>query len=444
MERFKKKRMQIDVFKFGGASVRDAERIQRVVDILSQHRDRALVIVVSAMGKTTNALEEVVAAHAVGDTDTAMQRLQAVKQQHFQLMLNHFGSQEHEVFGLVNDLFVEAEWVLEEEPHENYDYMYDQVVSVGELVSTRILASWFSEKGLPTHWLDARDLIRTDNIYREGWVQWDETKRRVAEKVLPLLEKGGFTLTQGFIGSTSENFTTTLGREGSDYSAAIFSHCLDAGSMTIWKDVPGVLTADPRLFDNVTKLDELSYREAIEMTYYGAKVIHPKTIKPLQNKSIPLYVRSFLDPAGSGTRITADASETYPAMVAIEAQQAVIFIATRDFSFVAEQHMSELFKEITNHRLQVNMMQNTAISFAISVNDQDDKVERFARAIETDYKVKVERGLELITVRHYTDSVLESLKHDRIILLEERIRNTVQMVVKNVPVLKRREAVEVE
>ncbi|MCB0643187.1 MAG: aspartate kinase, partial [Phaeodactylibacter sp.] len=343
------------------------------------------------------------------------------------------------ILSTLNDTFVEIEWVLDEEPHENYDYMYDQIVSVGELLSTRIVAAHLNQIGLDSQWLDARDVVLTDDIFREGWVQWTETEERARQKVPALLDAGKFVVTQGFIGSTTENFTTTLGREGSDYTAAIFSYCLDAESMTIWKDVPGVLTADPAKFDNATKLDRLSYREAIEMTYYGAKVIHPKTIKPLQNKSIPLYVKSFVNPEGSGTLISSEVEDHYPPMVALEDRQALVHISTRDFSFVAEHHMSYLFKEIAELRLQVNMMQNTAISFAVCFNDVDDKVLDFADRIKENFKVMIDRGLELITVRHYQQNVLDNLRIGKVVLMEERIRGTAQMVVKNVPVLTRKE-----
>lgn len=254
-----------------------------------------------------------------------------------------------------------------------------------------------------------------------------------------MVESGnGFVITQGFIGSTTENFTITLGREGSDYTAAIFSYCLDAQDMTIWKDVPGVLTADPRIFENVIKIDRLSYREAIEMTYYGAKVIHPKTIKPLQNKSIPLYVKSFIDPAGAGTYISDEVEDTYPSIVTVEQDQALLLISTRDFSFVAEHHMSYLFQKIAEMRIQVNMMQNTAISFALCVNDIDDKIDRFAELIQGDFKVIIDRGLELITVRHYQRPLIESLQSGKIVLQEERTKNTYMMVVKDVPVMQRK------
>ncbi len=425
----------IRVFKFGGASVRDAEGIKNVAGILRRFKDENIVIIVSAMGKTTNALEEVVAAHAEKN-GKAYELLNQIKKYHYDIIDNLFGK-EHDIYAEVNDLFnAEAEWVLEEEPHENYDFMYDQIVSVGELVSTKIVAAYLSEVGLPTQWLDARDVILTDDIYREGWVQWEETVENANRIVKPMLEKPGFVLTQGFIGTTKENFTTTLGREGSDYTAAIFSYCLDAESMTIWKDVPGVLNADPRIFDNVLKIDRLSYKEAIEMTYYGAKVIHPKTIKPLQNKSIPMYVKSFINPDGEGTYIGGDVEDLYPPIITVEKNQTMLQISTRDFSFVAEHHLSAMFKMIADLRLMVNMMQNSAISFSVCVTDLeiDDKVDRFIDMLTKDFKVQVDRGLELIAVRHPQDNVLENLLKGRMVLMEERVKETLQYVVKNVPV----------
>lgn len=428
---------EIKVFKFGGASIKNAEAIKNVVEILKKFEDQSIIIVVSATGKTTNALEKVIEAHVKQD-GSATGLLNEIKENHYKIIRDLFG-EKHEVYSVVNDTFVEIDWVLEEEPHENYDFMYDQIVSVGELVSSKIVHAYLNEIGFTSSWLDARDIIRTNNIYREGWVMWDETLKNAIEKVPPLLKKGGFVITQGFIGSTSENYTTTLGREGSDYSAAIFSYCLDAESMTIWKDVPGVLTADPRIFDDVIKLDRLSYREAIEMTYYGAKVIHQKTIKPLQNKSIPMYVKSFIEPLGDGTFISDEVVDNYPPIVSIESNQALLYISTKDFSFVAEHHLSYLFKLIAEHRIQVNMMQNTAISFAVCVNDIDDRIQRFTDSIQKNFKVVVDRNLELIAVRHYQKELLQNLKTNKIVLLEERIRQTVQLVVKNVPLMQRKE-----
>lgn len=425
------------VFKFGGASVKDAERLRNVVSILKRYKDQSILIVVSAMGKSTNELEAVLASHAQQDGQ-AHALYEEFKKRHWALAREIFDDQD-DIFNALNDSFVEAEWVLDERPADNYDYMYDQLVSIGELVSTRIVAAFLNKNGLPTQWLDARDIVATDNTYREGWVIWDKTKANAQRIVPPMLAKGGFVLTQGFIGSTSENFTTTLGREGSDYSAAIFSHCLDAESMTIWKDVPGVLNADPRLFEHVIKLDRLSYKEAIEMTYYGAQVIHPKTIKPLQNKSIPLFVKSFLDPDAPGTEISSDTEDTYPPIVVVEKNQALLHISTTDYSFVAEQHMARLFAQLAELRLFVNMMQNTAISFTICVPNLPDRIQRFVQSVSDEFKVKVESGLELVTIRHYSEETVANLKKGKVVLFEERIRNTLQMVVKNIPPIERRE-----
>jgi aspartate kinase len=361
-----------------------------------------------------------------------------VKSRHYTIMDDLFDKNE-EVYSHVNDTFVEAEWVLEEPPAADYDYMYDQIICVGELVSSKIVAAYLQKIGLKTEWLDARDVVITDNQYREGWVIWDKTKENALKIVPKMLETSNFVLTQGFIGSTTENFTTTLGREGSDYSAAIFSHCLDAEAMSIWKDVPGVLNADPRIFENVIKLDRLSYREAIEMTYYGASVIHPKTIKPLQNKNIPMFVKSFLDPEAPGTEISSDTEETYPPIVVVEKNQTLLHISTKDYSFVAEHHMARLFGLLAQQRLFVNSMQNTAISFTICVPNVVDRIDKFVKEISDEFKVKKEDNLELTTIRHYTEETIANLRKGKVVLFEERIRNTVQMVMRNVPAIERRE-----
>lgn len=430
--------MPLNVFKFGGASLKDASAISNVASILLQFKGQDLVIVVSAMGKSTNALEKVAESYWKGNVDEARRLLAEFHNSTLTTAKELFteGIPE-ELTANINDLFVSVEWALDEDANPEYDFDYDQIVSLGELVSSHLVSAYLSHTGAPANWLDARDCIITDNTYREGWVQWPETQSRISSQVPPLLEKG-FVVTQGFIGSTSENYTTTLGREGSDYSAAIFSYCLDAEKMSIWKDVPGVLTADPRFFENVSLVERLSYKEAIEMTYYGASIIHPKTIKPLQNKSIPLHVRSFIDPAGTGTVISADAADAYPPMVAVEKEQALVNISTRDFSFVAEHHIKELFEHITTTRLQVNMMQNTAISFNIVVNDIDNRVERFCQLVDASFKTTVDRDLELITIRHYSHEVAESMRRGKIQLLEGRMPLTLQMVVKEVPVIKRK------
>lgn len=425
----------LQVYKFGGASVKNPEAVRNVANILAKQKGQPVLVVVSAMGKITNKLEEVARAHAAQNGKVS-EKLNVVKKFHYDFCKELFG-ESHPVYDELNDIFVTIEWVIEDEPEE-YDYTYDQIVSCGELLSTKIVSAYLKEQNLQNQWLDARDVIRTDELYRDAWVLWDETVAAARQYAFPPLEEGKFVITQGFIGSTADNNTTTLGREGSDYTAAIFSFCLDAESMSIWKDVPGVLTADPRIFENVTKLDRLSYREAIEMTYYGAKVIHPKTIKPLQNKNIPLYVKSFVEPEGSGTLITTEVNVNYPPMVAVEKEQALIQVSPRDFSFVAEHHMSFLFQEIAAKRLQVNMMQNTAISFDICVNHIDNRVEEFKKSIEKDYKVDVNHGLELVTIRHHNSKLVKELKDGKIMMMEQRIRDTVQLVMKDVPLMKRK------
>lgn len=417
----------IRVFKFGGASVRNAAGIRNVGKIISTFGNGPLAVVVSAMGKTTNALEEVVSAFAKTNNAAATTKLTEIKQHHYDVARELLGD-EHGVYAQLNDAFVEVEWLLEEPFDQKYDYVYDQIVSIGEVASSILLSAYLQSADINAKWFDARGLIRTDGLHREAWVDWANTEKLVNTQVRTALDAGHIAVTQGFIGSTSDNETTTLGREGSDYSAAILSYCLDAESMSIWKDVPGVLTADPRLFDHVTKIDHLSYREAIEMTYYGAKVIHPKTIKPLQNKAIPLYVKSFIDPEGSGTRINANAPMTYPPIITVERDQALIQISTKDFSFVAEHHLKDLFNQIADYRLQVNMMQNSAISFSISVNDQEDRVDQFAKALEDNFTCDIRRGLELVTVRHADEFVVEQQRKGKMRFMNERVGNTVQMV----------------
>lgn len=427
----------IKVFKFGGASVKDANGVKNVANILSKYKNEKIVIVISAMGKTTNALEEVVNAHAK-KLGNAIELYEVVKQHHYTIVRDLF-PEHHEIFNIVNDTFVEAEWVLDDEPYEDYDYMYDQIVTIGELVSTKIVASYLNFIGTSTIWLDSRDVIASDNTYREGRIIWDKTLNSINNKVPKLLEKTDLVLTQGFIASTSENFTVSLGREGSDYSAAIFSYCLDAESMTIWKDVKGVLTADPRIFENVSKLDRLSYKEAIEMTYYGATVIHPKTIKPLQNKGIPLYVKSFIEPEGDGTIITNDVDTNYPPIIIIEKNQALLYISSKDFSFIAEHHLSHLFSLFDKYRIWINMMRNTAISFLVCVPNQPDRLKNLFKALESDFTIAKEEGCELVTIRHYYPELIESLKKDKVVLIDESGSKTFQMVTKNMPIMKRKD-----
>ncbi len=424
----------IRVFKFGGASLRDASQVENVVSIIERYKEQKLMVIVSAMGKTTNQMEEVVK-HFDNKTK-ALEKLDIVKQNHLAIIRDLGLSKDDSLLSDINDLFVEIDWALDE-PGQTYDYNYDQIVSIGELLSSKILTAKLKQNGASISWLDARDVIITNDIYREGWVEWKRTKENIATKVKPLFNEVDLVVSQGFIGSTNENNTTTLGREGSDYSAAIFSYGLDAEDMTIWKDVPGVLTGDPRKIRNVSKLDNISYREAIEMTYYGAKVIHPKTIKPLQNKNISLYVKSFIHPEGEGTLVSSEVDTQYPPIVAIESEQAIISISTLDFSFVAEHHLSYLFQEFAKHRIQINMMQNSAISFSVCVNDIDDRVIAFTEQIKGSFKTKVERNLELISIRHYQKDLVENMKRGKIIKLEERKGDMTQFVVEDIPQMER-------
>ncbi len=418
------------VFKFGGASVKDAAAVRNVAAILGNYKNEPIIVIVSAIGKMTNALEEVVNAYFHGEGDP-QEKLQAVKTAHYQIIYDLFGNDTHEVYDSLNDTFVEIEWIIEETPQESYDYIYDQIVSIGEFLSTQIVSAYLNEIGIANTWLDVRDIIRTDNTYRDGNVDWQDTVARM-QRVMPALLEKGLVVTQGFIGGTSENFTTTLGREGSDYTAAIASYCLDAASMTVWKDVPGILTADPRLFADVCKLDRLSYREAIEMTYYGAQVIHPKTIKPLQNKHIPLHVRSFVQPDAPGTIIddSAENEANYPPMIVVKNNQVLLHISTRDFSFVAEEHLSTIFGLLAKHRLSANMMLNTAISFSICVNNTADRLALLQKDLLSLFNLKIDTNLELITIRHFDEATLQKVLEGKTTLLQESLRDTVQLIVK--------------
>ena len=426
----------IHVYKFGGASVRDAEAVRNVGRIVQEFGASPAVIVVSAMGKMTNALERLAEAYFERSEQTSG-LFEEIRNYHWEVASALFPA-DHEVFTLLNDHFVEIEWVLEDEPDANFDYVYDQIVSVGELLATRIVHALLVDQGVNAAWLDARDVIKTDNTYREARVNWQSTQQRVDQVIRPMLAEGGFILTQGFIGCTSENFSITLGREGSDYSAGILAYCLDAVALTIWKDVPGVLTADPKAFDNVQLIERLTYREAVEMTYYGAKVIHPKTIKPLQNKQIPLYVRSFVEPGNSGTWIGTDLEAALPPVIVHDRHQALVHISVKDYSFVAEHHLSELFALFARCRIKINLMRNTAISFTVCCSYHADRIAAFKEAIPDNFNVVVDTGLSLYTIRHATPAAIDALMEDKVIVLEERFKDTVQFAVRDLVVARPR------
>lgn len=419
----------IYVYKFGGASVKDADGVKNLSKILDLNKDKKIMIVVSAMGKTTNMLEQLTFAYFKRDQQ-ASHFFETVKNYHYKLAKALFDNENHPVFDEIANTFVEIDWILEEEPHPDYDFNYDQIVSVGELVSTRIVSAYLNHTGQKNKWVDARNHIHTDNTYREGIVNWEKTCSSIQTHVAPILTNQ-LAITQGFIGGTSENFTTTLGREGSDYTAAIFASCLAAESLTIWKDVPGVLNADPKLFTNTQKYNELSYAEALEMTYYGATIIHPKTIKPLQNNKIPLLVKPFLQPSESGT-IIQDIPSTHnlsPAII-VKKNQILVSISTKDFSFITENHLSDILGAFANTHIKINTMQVSALSFSACFDWDELRFNKLQELLHNQFKIKYNTALELVTIRHFKHNLLEELCRNKAILMEQISRNTAQIVLK--------------
>ncbi|MES2265921.1 MAG: aspartate kinase [Bacteroidota bacterium] len=416
------------VFKFGGASVKDAQGVINLGNVVKSYEGNQILVVVSAMGKTTNALERLTNAYFNGDDD--MHKIfEEIKDYHYHIAHELFG-ENHPVFDDIANTFVEIDWAIEDDPHDSFDFIYDQIVSIGELVSTRIVNAWFNHTGITSKWLDVRGYIHTDNTYREGVVDWDKTRAAI-QKDIPAMLKNGIVVTQGFLGGTSENFTTTLGREGSDYTASIIAACLGAESVTTWKDVPGILNADPKHFADTIKFDELSYQEAIEMTYYGASVIHPKTIKPLQNARIPLLVKPFTDPTAAGTQIKEGAVNKFEKPVIIVKQnQVLLSISANDYSFISESHLSEIFGLFARHHVKVNMMQTSALSFTACIDYAADKFEKLLQTLKESFKVKYNNELTLITLRHYTNAAVDEVTLGRTVLMKQTSRNTAQVVLK--------------
>jgi aspartate kinase len=419
------------VFKFGGASVRDGAAVKNVAFILSKFPNENIVVVISAMGKTTNALEKVVNA-LYNKNEDAHALLEEVKSYHQQIINELFPGKHERLQVEFNNLFVEAEWVLAEKDSRNYGFTYDQLVSVGELISTKIISAYLNNNGISNTWLDIRDCIRTDNTWREANVDWEATEQQMNVVIPPLLaDKNRIIITQGFIGGTSENYTTTLGREGSDYTAAIIAHCLNAECVMIWKDVPGVLNADPKFYKEAQKLEKLSYHDAIELAYYGASVIHPKTIKPLENKNITLHVKSFLNPDNSGTSISRDAQSKplIPSFI-FKTNQVLISLSAKDFSFIAEENLSTIFKIFAAHGVKINLMQNSAISFSVCMDNDPFKIPALTEELQSHFKLLYNESLQLYTIRHYYPSTIEMISGGKEILLEQRSRHTAQLVVR--------------
>ena len=423
--------MKYKVFKFGGASVKDADAVKNVAKIIQRFPDDQLIVVISAMGKTTNALERLVKSYISKSTDQET-IYNEIKTFHWSIMEELFGEEHDTIYTDLENLFVELAWACEGEVLAEYDQVYDQIVSMGEIISTRIISHYLISEGLNIRWIDARGLIQTDNTYREGKVDFTETLHQVKSQILTKATSGKpeIIIVPGFIGGTSENFTTTLGREGSDYTAAIMAYCTEAESVTIWKDVPGVLNADPKWFDNTQKIDELTYHDAIELTYYGATIIHPKTIKPLQNKNIPLYVRSFVQPEEAGTVVQDSQKKLSVPSFIFKLKQVLISLQPKDFSFIAEDKLSTIFNIFHKNGIHIHVMQLSAINFSVCIDEDERKVPSLLGELQKEFKVLYNSDLELCTIRYFDQQTIERVSKDKEILLDQRSRYTVQLVMR--------------
>ena len=411
------------IFKFGGASVKDAESVKNVAKVLNSQGFEKCLLVVSAMGKTTNALEKVVEYYF--KKEDYQNEVEKIKQSHLEITKGLF-AENHKIFGEVALFFDDLEAFLRRNKSPNYNFVYDQVVSCGEMISSKILSEYLNDINFSNAWLDARDYIKTDDTYREGVVNWQETENNISG-----LDQNQSYVTQGFIGSEANNFTVTLGREGSDYSAAIFAYCLNAEAMTIWKDVPGVMTGDPRKFENVTLLSNISYEEAIEMAYYGASVIHPKTLQPLQKKEIPLYVKSFVNPTLPGTSVSKGADlEPKTSCFIVKKNQLLLSLSSIDFDFIMENHISEIFALFAKFKVKVNLIQNTAISFSVCIEDKYNTFEELRKVLAKKFKVSYNENVSLYTIRHFDENAAKVVETNKTILLRQISRETMQVITK--------------
>lgn len=414
------------IFKFGGASVKDADGVKNVYDVLQKVGHEDVLVVISAMGKTTNALE-VVIKNYFEKSNEFHASLQEVRKYHNQILLDLFDDEEHDVFFAVNSHFADLEYFLRSNKSPNYNFVYDQVISYGEIVSTTIVSHYFNEQGLKNNWIDVRNFIKTDATYRDANVDWEQTQKLISKGV----KKKALNITQGFIGSDENNFTTTLGREGSDYTAAIFAYCLSAESVTIWKDVPGVLNADPRYFENAVLLNQISYREAIELAFYGASVIHPKTLQPLQKKEIPLFVKSFINPLLPGTSVSKGQDlEPKTSCFIVKKNQLLISLSSIDFSFIMEENISEIFGLLHKYKIKVSLIQNTAISFSICIEDKFGNFNELKTILSKKFKVSFNENVSLYTIRHFTKEAAEMVEKDKTVLVKQISRETMQIVTK--------------
>ena len=414
------------VFKFGGASVKDANGVQNLISVLEQVGHDNTLIIVSAMGKTTNALEQVIGNYF--DNKPELQNaIQSVITYHNDIILALFENKNHPVFESVKSLFEELNTFLKTNKSPDYNFVYDQVIGFGELVSTTIISHFLKLKGFDNNWIDVRQLIKTDDYYRRANVNWDLTQQLITKHV----DNAKLNITQGFIGSDKNNFTTTLGREGSDYTAAIIAYCLSADSVTIWKDVPGVLNADPRHFKNAQLLNSISYTEAIELAFYGASVIHPKTLQPLQRKEIPLHVKSFLQPQANGTIVSKikGIEPKVPCFI-VKQNQVLLSLSTLDFSYIVEDNISEIFNLLSKYKMKVDVIQNSAISFSVCFDNNYNNLEPLLLHLKAKFKVTCNDNVSLYTIRHYNQKAISDLEAGKTVLLKQMFQETLQIVTK--------------
>ncbi|MEO6405144.1 MAG: aspartate kinase [Ferruginibacter sp.] len=419
------------VYKFGGASISSLERIKTTAEIIRSHSNEKILIVISALGKTTNALEKVTEAFFEGRKDEALQLFEQVKETHLSLSKYLVTVNWQQSEAQLKDFFTEVEWMLHDKPVRDFDYYYDQVVCSGELMSSSLVSNYLKEEKIANEWIDVRDIIRTNDNFRNAAIDWSFTAKKIEEEILPFFKNTNIIITQGFIGATDENESTTLGREGSDYTAAVFANIMDAENVTIWKDVEAVMNADPRQFPEAVKIPQLSYTEVIEMAYYGAQVIHPKTIKPLQNKRIPLFVKSFIDPSLPGTVINEQNTKGLPQVIIIKEKQVLVQFNSKDFSFVSGEPAEQLHDMINDLHLESNLSQNTAISLFCCF-DNSEKISRLATNASELFDVELEKDLTLVTIRHYDDKNIKRFTENKIIVLEQRTLATVQFLIRAV------------
>jgi aspartate kinase len=420
------KELEMRIFKFGGASIKDAEGVENVGKVLQQEGTENTLVVISAMGKMTNAFEEVIDAYFY-KSDTLSTKLTQIETYHKSIMDGLF-DKDDEIYAIVDILIGELGWFLTRNTSQRYNYVYDQIICFGELLSTRIVSAYLTTLQIENNWLDVRNYIKTDSSYRDAKVNWGLTQQIVSKKV----DVQKLNITQGFLAGNDTENTTTLGREGSDYTAGIFAYCLNAESVTIWKDVPGVLNADPRVFTETTLLTQISYEEAIEMAFYGASVIHPKTIQPLQKKEIPLCVKSFLNPNDIGTRVSKGARLVpYIPCFIVKKNQIFVSISANDFSFMVENNLSYIFKKLHDYKLKVNLIQNSAISFSVCVDNKFSNFDAFYTELKNEFKIEFQKEVDLYTIRHFTKATEEAIIKRGKTLLSQTNKETIQIVLKN-------------